>query len=110
MDQLLRLLEQSGFAHLSLGNLIMYAISGTLVFLAIKKGYEPLLLIPIAFGMAVANFPLAEMGSYSNGIIAIGYNTGVKTEFLPPVVFLGVGVLTVFLPLLSRIAQDIQPR
>jgi len=102
MDQLLRLLEQSGFAHLSLGNLIMYAISGTLVFLAIKKGYEPLLLIPIAFGMAVANFPLAEMGSYSNGIIAMVYNTGVKTEFLPPVVFLGVGVLTDFRPLLSR--------
>jgi oxaloacetate decarboxylase beta subunit len=102
MDQLLQLFDQSGFAHMSWGNWIMYAISGTLVFLAIKKGFEPLLLIPIGFGMAVANFPLAEMGSYSNGIIAMIYNTGVKTEFLPPVIFLGVGVLTDFKPLLAR--------
>jgi Na+-transporting methylmalonyl-CoA/oxaloacetate decarboxylase beta subunit len=52
MDELLRLLGQSGFAHMSWGNWIMYAISATLVFLAIKKDYEPLLLIPIAFAMA----------------------------------------------------------
>jgi oxaloacetate decarboxylase beta subunit len=102
MDLLYQLLEQSGFIHLTWGNLVMFAISGTLVYLAITKGYEPLLLIPIGFGMAVANFPLAEMGSYSNGIISMIYNTGVKTEFLPPVIFLGVGVLTDFRPLLAR--------
>lgn len=102
MDELLRLLGQSGFAHMSWGNWVMYAISGTLVFLAIKKNYEPLLLIPIAFGIAVANFPLADMGAYSEGIIALIYRNGIKTELLPPVIFLGVGVLTDFRPLLSR--------
>jgi len=102
MDELFRLLGQSGFAHMTWGNVVMYAISGTLVFLAIKRGYEPLLLIPIAFGIAVANFPLAQMGSYSEGIIGLIYSGGIKTELLPPVIFLGVGVLTDFRPLLSR--------
>lgn len=102
MDELLRLLGQSGFAHLTWGNMVMYVISGMLVFLAITKGYEPLLLIPIAFGIAVANLPLAQMGSYSDGIIGLIYRSGIKTELLPPVIFLGVGVLTDFRPLLSR--------
>jgi sodium ion-translocating decarboxylase beta subunit len=102
MDEFLRLLGQSGFAHVGWGNVIMYAISGTLIYLAITKEYEPLLLIPIAFGIAVANFPLAEMGSYGEGIIGFIYRHGVKTELLPPLIFLGVGVLTDFRPLLSR--------
>lgn len=102
MDELLRLLGQSGFAHVTPGNVIMYLISGVLVFLAIRKEYEPLLLIPIGFGIVVANFPLAEMSSYGEGIIGLIYRSGIKTELLPPVVFLGVGVLTDFRPLLSR--------
>jgi sodium ion-translocating decarboxylase beta subunit len=102
MDDLVRLLGESGFAHVTWGNVIMYALSGALVYLAITKKYEPLLLIPIAFGIAVANFPLAQMGSYSEGIIGLIYRGGIKTELLPPVVFLGVGVLTDFRPLLSR--------
>ena len=80
----------------------MFAISGLLVYLAIKKGYEPLLLIPIAFGIVLANFPLAKMGSYDEGIIGIIYTRGVETELLPPIIFLGIGVLTDFRPLLSR--------
>jgi len=102
MENLLQLLVESGFAQLTWGNVIMYAISGTLVFLAISKGYEPLLLIPIAFGIAVANFPLAQMGSYADGIIGLIYRSGIETDLLPPVIFLGVGVLTDFRPLLSR--------
>jgi sodium ion-translocating decarboxylase beta subunit len=102
MDELVRLINESGFVSMTWGNAIMYVISGTLVFLAITKGYEPLLLIPIAFGIAVANFPLAKMGSYADGIIGLIYRTGIKTELLPPVIFLGVGVLTDFRPLLSR--------
>jgi oxaloacetate decarboxylase beta subunit len=102
MDNLLQLLVDSGFAHLTWGNAVMYAISGGLVFLAITKGYEPLLLIPIAFGIAVANFPLAQMGSYAEGIIGLIYRSGIETDLLPPVIFLGVGVLTDFRPLLSR--------
>jgi carboxybiotin decarboxylase len=102
MDELLRLLAESGFATMTWGNVIMYVISGTLVFLAVSKEYEPLLLIPIAFGIAVANLPLAQMGSYADGIIGLIYRTGIKTDLLPPVVFLGVGALTDFRPLLSR--------
>jgi len=102
MEEIIKLMDQSGFTHMNWGNWIMYVISGILVFLAIKKEYEPLLLIPIAFGIVLANFPLAEMGSYGKGIIALIYRTGIKTELLPPLIFLGVGVLTDFRPLLGR--------
>lgn len=102
MELFTRLFWESGFANLSIGNWIMFAVSGTLVYLAIKKHYEPLLLIPIGFGVVLANFPLAEMGSYGEGIIGLIYEGGIKTELLPPIIFLGVGVLTDFKPLLSR--------
>jgi sodium ion-translocating decarboxylase beta subunit len=102
MDTVLELLRQSGFANLGWGNWVMFAVAGTLIFLAIAKKYEPLLLIPIGFGTVLANLPLAEMGSYGNGIIALIYQQGIKTELLPPIIFLGVGVLTDFRPLLGR--------
>jgi sodium ion-translocating decarboxylase beta subunit len=102
MNTALKLLQQSGFANLSLGNWIMFAVGGILIYLAITKKYEPLLLIPIGFGTILANLPLAEMGSYGEGIIALIYNQGIKTELLPPIIFLGVGVLTDFRPLLGR--------
>ena len=102
IEDFAKLLLNSGFAHMSIQNWVMYIISATLVYLAIKKQYEPLLLIPIAFGIVLANFPLAEMGSYDKGIIGLIYRTGVETELLPPIIFLGIGVLTDFRPLLSR--------
>jgi sodium ion-translocating decarboxylase beta subunit len=102
IEDLSKLLLESGFANVSLENWIMFAISGLLIYLAIKKGYEPLLLIPLAFGIVLANFPLANMGSYDNGIIGLIYTRGVETELLPPIIFLGIGVLTDFRPLLSR--------
>jgi oxaloacetate decarboxylase beta subunit len=102
MDSFLDLYSQSGFAHLGWGNWIMYLIAGVLVFLAITREYEPLLLIPISFGMVLANLPLADLGAYGEGIIALIYNSGIKTELLPPIIFLGVGVLTDFRPLLGR--------
>lgn len=102
MEDITKLIFGSGFANLSLGNWIMFAISASLVYLAIKKQYEPLLLIPIGFGIVLANFPLAEMGSYGEGIIGLIYEGGIKTELLPPIIFLGVGVLTDFRPLLGR--------
>jgi len=80
----------------------MFAIAGTLIFLAIKKNYEPLLLIPIAFGGILANLPLADMSSYDGSIMGFIYRNGIKTEILPPVIFLGVGALTDFRPLLGR--------
>ena len=102
MQQLWELLRVSGLANLEAGNYIMFAIAFILVYLAIKKGYEPLLLIPISFGIVLANFPRADLGSYDEGIIGLIYEGGIKTELLPPVIFLGVGVLTDFRPLLSR--------
>jgi oxaloacetate decarboxylase beta subunit len=102
MEKLLKLFVDSGFANLDWTNWIMFAVAGLLVYLAIKKHYEPLLLIPISFGMVLANFPLANMGSYGEGIIGLIYEGGIKTELLPPLIFLGVGVLTDFRPLLGR--------
>jgi len=102
MGSVIEIFGQSGFANMSPGNWIMYIIAGVLIFLAIRKEYEPLLLIPIGFGIILANFPLAEMGSYGHGIIALIYEKGIKTELLPPIIFLGVGVLTDFRPLLGR--------
>ncbi|NOR14938.1 MAG: sodium ion-translocating decarboxylase subunit beta [Candidatus Aminicenantes bacterium] len=102
MQTLQTLIENSGFANLSWGNWVMFIAGGILIYLAISKKYEPLLLIPIGFGTILANLPLAEMGSYGEGIIALIYNQGIKTELLPPIIFLGVGVLTDFRPLLGR--------
>jgi carboxybiotin decarboxylase len=102
MDILFELWQQSGWAHLSLGNLTMFAIAGVLIYLAVTKGYEPLLLIPIAFGALLANLPRGNMSSYGDGLMALIYNSGIRTELLPPLIFLGVGVLTDFRPLLAR--------
>ncbi len=102
MDSFIALFNQSGFALMDWTNWVMYLISATLIYLAITKEYEPLLLIPIGFGIVIANFPLAHLGSYGEGIIGLIYKHGIKTELLPPIIFLGVGVLTDFRPLLAR--------
>jgi oxaloacetate decarboxylase beta subunit len=113
MDIFGLLLSESGFAGLSLQNLVMYGIGGLLIYLAIKKGAEPLLLVPIGFGVILANLPRGML-SVSDAYIASGgehaihpllqlvYDAGIRTEFLPPVIFLGVGALTDFRPLLGR--------
>ena len=102
MDILLELYQQSGFANLTPGNVGMFATAAVLTYLAITKGYEPLLLIPIAFGAVLANLPLARMGAEADGIMGVIYDAGIRTELLPPFIFLGVGVLTDFRPLLAR--------
>ena len=102
METFLKLIITSGFANLTFGNVVMFVVAGTLIYLAITKGYEPLLLIPIGFGTILANLPLGEMGSYANGVMNFIYRNGIRTELLPPVIFMGVGVLTDFRPLLGR--------
>jgi carboxybiotin decarboxylase len=104
------LIEGAGFMHLSWQNLVMFAVAGTLLYLAVAKGYEPLLLIPIGFGALLANLPNAMMSASSaftagDGqvpLMQLVYDAGVRTEFLPPIIFLGVGALTDFRPLLAR--------
>ena len=102
METIAHLIVKSGFANLTWGNLGMFIVAGVLIFLAIRKGYEPLLLIPIGFGTILANLPLGEMGAYMDGIMHLIYRMGIKTELLPPIIFMGVGVLTDFRPLLGR--------
>ena len=102
MNDLIKLITDSGFANMTWGNFVMFTISGILIYLAVKKEYEPYLLIPIGFGIILANFPLADMGSYGEGIITLIYDYGIKTGLLPPLIFLGIGVLTDFRPLLTR--------
>jgi sodium ion-translocating decarboxylase beta subunit len=103
MDIVSQLFHESGVLNLTLGNLIMFVVAGTLIYLAIAKEYEPLLLIPIGFGAILANLPLANMASEGvEGILQVIYDAGIRTELLPPLIFLGVGVLTDFRPLLGR--------
>ncbi|OGQ80191.1 MAG: glutaconyl-CoA decarboxylase subunit beta [Deltaproteobacteria bacterium RIFOXYA12_FULL_58_15] len=121
MEAIEILVNTSGFAALTWRILVMYAIGGTLIFLAVRKNYEPLLLIPIGFGAILANLPFAALSSVSDPsaaalvpvvagtathglppLMQIIYDAGIRTELLPPVVFLGIGALTDFRPLLSR--------
>jgi len=102
METVLLLIKGSGFANFTLGNFAMFIVAGILIFLAIRKNYEPLLLIPIGFGVVLANLPLGEMGSHANGLMNLIYRMGIKTELMPPIIFMGVGVLTDFRPLLGR--------
>ncbi len=111
MEALRTLYLSSGFAGLSWQNLVMFAVGGVLIWLAVRKGFEPLLLVPIGFGAILANIPggllsAADEAVYGvkepRGILQHVYNAGIATEFLPPVIFLGVGALTDFRPLLGR--------
>jgi len=102
MDAVIKLIEQSGYAGLTLGHFTMLCIAGVMLYLAIVREYEPLLLIPIAFGVIMANLPGAEMGSNDDGLMHLIYAGGIKSGLMPPVIFMGVGVLTDFRPLLGR--------
>ncbi len=83
------------------GRIIMFAIVILLFYLAIAKGFEPLLLLPIAFGGLLANIPLANMGG-AHGMLGIIYNMGIANEFFPLLIFMGVGAMTDFSPLLAN--------
>jgi oxaloacetate decarboxylase beta subunit len=85
----------------SLGRIIMILIVFILFYLAIAKNFEPLLLIPIAFGGFLANIPLAGMGG-EHGMLGIIYNMGIANEFFPLLIFMGVGAMTDFGPLLAN--------
>lgn len=96
--------------------LLMIGIAFFLLYLGIKKGYEPLLLVPIAFGILLANFPGGQMGvehvdesltliqiAKHHGIMNFVYYALIKTGFLPPIIFMGVGALTDFGPMLRNL-------
>jgi len=83
------------------GRFIMFAVCLVLFYLAIAKGFEPLLLMPIAFGGILANIPLAEIGGEA-GMLGIIYNMGIANGFFPLLIFMGVGAMTDFTPLLAN--------
>jgi oxaloacetate decarboxylase beta subunit len=83
------------------GRLIMFIICFILFYLAIAKGFEPLLLLPIAFGGILANIPLAGIGG-EDGMLGIIYNMGIANGFFPLLIFMGVGAMTDFGPLLAN--------
>lgn len=93
----------TGLMNITIGQIIMMLVGLTLLFLAIKKGFEPLLLIPIGFGAILANIPLAEIANYEvNGFIGLLYHMGVETGLFPLLIFMGVGAMTDFGPLIAN--------
>ncbi len=99
-DLLTRIFERSGFAHLNIQSVIMICVGFLFIYLAIKKGFEPLLLIPIAFGMILVNLPETGIVGEEGLLHFLGF--GVKHNIYPPLIFLGVGVMTDFGPLLAN--------
>ena len=106
IETLQGILAESGFASLQWQNVVMFIVSFILIYLAVKKEYEPLLLLPIAFGMLLRNLPLTGLMDVadpwqSSGVLAIMYN-GVKSNLFPCLIFMGVGTMTDFGPLIAN--------
>ena len=97
---LAELLEASGFAALTWQNIAMILVSFVLFYLAIVKKFEPLLLLPISFGMFLVNLPLAGLMDEGGIIYLMSY--GVKSNLFPCLVFMGVGAMTDFSPLIAN--------
>ena len=83
------------------GRIVMMAVCFTLFYLAIAKGFEPLLLIPIAFGGFLANIPVADIAG-PEGFLGILFNMGISSGLFPLMIFMGVGAMTDFGPLLAN--------
>lgn len=90
-----------GFGSLTLQNIIMIGVASLLLYLGIKKDYEPLLLVPIGFGALLVNIPLANMMG-EGGLLRHFYDVGVISEVFPCLIFVGIGAMTDFGPLLEN--------
>ena len=113
MENLMSLWANSGLAQIEQGQVIMMAVGLMLLFLAINKGFEPLLLVPIGFGTILANIPGAgfdampvydQFGNMQSpgGLLYYIYHVGIETGLFPLVIFMGVGAMTDFGPLLAN--------
>jgi oxaloacetate decarboxylase beta subunit len=113
MENLISLWASSGVAQIELGQIVMMGVGLGLLFLAINKGFEPLLLVPIGFGTVLANIPGAgfdaapiydAMGHMESpgGLLYYIYHAGIETGLFPLVIFMGVGAMTDFGPLLAN--------
>lgn len=105
-DTLVKIWEMSGFATITWQQLVMILVSFVLIYLAIVKKFEPLLLLPIAFGMLLANMPMTglmdgPLGDQPGGLLYYLYQ-GIELGIYPPLIFLGIGAMTDFAPLIAR--------
>ena len=99
-------LTYTGFANAEMGNWIMILVGAFFLWLAIKKDFEPLLLIPIGLGIILGNIPFKavglEVGLYEDNSVLNIFYQGVKTGWYPPLVFLGIGAMTDFSALIAN--------
>lgn len=101
METLLNLWHSTGIFQLEAGQAIMLVVCLGLIYLAIRKGFEPLLLIPIGFGGVLANIPGAGMAE-AGGLLDLLYQIGLPTSVFPLLIFMGVGAMTDFGPMLAN--------
>lgn len=107
MEGLKDFLNFTGFANFTIGHLVMICVGLLFIYLAIKKEYEPLLLVPIGFGILLGNIPFQEglglqLGIYEEGSVMNYLYYGVLKGIYPPLIFLGIGAMTDFSALLSN--------
>lgn len=105
MEALKELWQSTGFVNLEWQMIIMWIIVAGMLYLAIVKKFEPLLLVPIAMGALIGNLPLGlydAAGHLKDGTLFYYFNQGVKLEIFPPLIFMGVGALTDFGPLIAN--------
>ncbi len=106
-DGFSKFLSYTGFANVSVGHLVMILVGAFFIYLAIRKEYEPLLLVPIGFGILVGNIPFLEgvglqLGIYEQGSVLNYLYFGVLKGIYPPLIFLGIGAMTDFSALISN--------
>lgn len=102
MDKIIQILSLSGFTALTIKEIIMIIVALVLIYLAIFKEAEPLLLLPIGFGVLLANLPLSGITDPPNGFFYLIYKSLVETELLPIIIFMGIGAMTDFGPLIAN--------
>src|SRR5574344_1532991 len=103
--QLVQFLQYTGFANVTWGHIIMILVGLVFIYMGIKKEFEPLLLVPIGFGMIVGNIPFypgLKTGIYEDGSVLHILYHGVQNGWYPPLIFLGIGAMTDFSALLSN--------
>lgn len=101
MQKLYELWLTTGLSQIDIGQMIMILVCLGMIYLAIRKGFEPLLLIPIGFGGILANMPVAGMAE-SGGLLYMFYDIGLLTTVFPLLIFMGVGAMTDFGPMLAN--------
>ncbi len=99
-DYLHTIWDSTGIVNFNIGQIVMILVGLLLIWLAIKKGFEPLLLLPIGFGGILANIPVADIAGA--GFLGMVYDFGIETSIFPLLIFLGVGAMTDFGPLIAN--------